>query len=386
MESRWLRWVGPGLIAFGAFGSIATVTLGAGRGPWAPPPCGDGTSALAAVASVPAPTSPMDLARQPWFRLDPIINRAGELEGQRVALGLDGVRSVRTIALPAESFVAGPFGRVVLAGGDDGATSHLQAIDVAAGCSWAIADESAVVRRATMDAAGLNVYEMRVDRASRADLGIWQRPVDPSRPPTRILEPIAPDERFGPTFTTEFAWDLTGELLAVQSCGEAACRTRVIDPADGGSVEAIAEPDLGTLVALDGTTLVTYGACPGLPCPVVAIDLRTRARQTLAEAAAVAVAVTTPDGPRLVHEVFDEAGVALREVSLDGTSVTDLGHLPIGVRLHANPVIAQAATRVPGGWVLLASDGRIPPDGPDPQTQLRHIPDGSTVPLDEVTQ
>ena len=386
MESRWVRWVGPGLIAIGAVGSIATATLGAGQRPWEPPPCGSGVSGMTASVTVAAPTSPSDLAQQPWYRLDPIVDRAGELQSQRISMGLDGLRSVRTLELPAESFVAGPFGRIVLVGGDDGTTSRLRAIDVTGGCSWSLAEESAVIRRATMDAAGLNMYEMRVDRESRADLGIWQRPVDGSRQPVRILEPIAPDARFGRTYSTEFTWDLSGRTLAVQSCGESACRTRVVDPAGGGPVQTVAEPDLGTLVALDGTTMVSYAACPGLPCPIVALDLRSKARRTLADAAIAAVAITTPDGPRLIHETFDETGVALRDLSLDGASTTDLGHLPAGLRLHAIPTIAQAATLLPSGWVLLASDGRLPLDGPDAQTQLRHIPDGSAVQLDEVAR
>src|SRR5260221_498329 len=181
MESRWVGWVGPGLIALVAVGSVATATLGAGQQSWAPPPCSNGISGLTASVAVLAPASPADLTQQPWYRLDPIVDRAGELQRQRVSLGLDGIRTVRTMDLPAESYVAGPFGRIVLVGGDDGAVSRLRAIDVTGVCSWAVAEDAAVIRRATMDAAGLNIYEMRVDRASRADLGIWQRPIDGSR-------------------------------------------------------------------------------------------------------------------------------------------------------------------------------------------------------------
>ena len=55
---------------------------------------------------------------------------------------------------PRESFAAGPFGPIVLVGSDDGIGSRLQALDVAGGCAWAIADERDVIRRATIDPAG----------------------------------------------------------------------------------------------------------------------------------------------------------------------------------------------------------------------------------------
>jgi hypothetical protein len=46
-------------------------------------------------------------------------------------------------------------------------------------------------------------------------------------------------------------------------------------------------------------------------------------------------------------------------------------------------VIAGAATLVPDGWVLLALDGRLPTASTSLRPQLRRIPDGITVPLDE---
>lgn len=385
LESRWLRWIGPGVIALGAMGSIASTAAGAGQRPWVPHACDDEAGGRVAAARSAEPIELGDLRLEAWFRLDPQLDRAGALAGQRLALGTDGERSSRIVDLPPESFAAGPFGRIVLVGADDGSISRLEAVDVAGKCSWAVAEESAVIRRATIDPAGETIYEMRVDRATRADLGIWTRPLDGSLPAVRILEPIDPDDRFGRTFATEFAWDASGARLAIQSCGETACRTRVIDPA-GGTPRTVAEPDLGTLVGLDGEVLVTYAACPGLPCPIVAVDLETGSREVLAEAGAVAVVTATPDGPRLVHEVIDESGVALRSVSFDGSSVTDLGRLDDGLRLHPPASVAEAATRVPQGWVLLGPDGRLPGGGPDAQTRLRHVQDGTTVQLDEATR
>ena len=385
LETRWLRWIGTGVVAVVAVASVTSVAVGAGPRHWTPASCAGDAGVRAAAARTAEPASLGDLAREAWLRLDPRLDRAGALAGQRLAVGLDGERSSRIMDLPPESFAAGPFGRIVLVGSDDGVASRLRAIDVAGQCSWDIAQETAVVRRATIDPSGTTIYEMRVDRATRADLGIWTRPLDGTRAAERFLEPIGADERFGPTFSTEFAWAHSGTALAVQSCGEVACRTRVVDP-EQGTLRALAEPDLGALVGLDGGRVVTYAACPGLPCPIVSTDLSTGARSVLADQAANAVLVATPDGPRIVHESFAGAAIVLTSVTLDGSSTGDLGPVPEGLRLHATPDIAGSSTRVGPGWVLLSPDGRLPDNGPNARTQLRHVTDGTTVQLDEVSR
>lgn len=379
VESRWLRWIGPGVAVLGAVGFIASTTLGAGVRPWVPRACPGPLPARIAAATTPATMARVRGA--PWFRLDPVLDGAGALTGQRLTLGLDGDPVARDLDLAPESFAAGPFGQVVLTGSDDGSASGLQAIDVASGCSWSIGTERSVIRRATIDATGSAIYEMRVDRATRADLGIWLRPTD-GKPARRVLAAPTPDGRFGRTFSTEFTWDLAGDRLAVQSCGEAACRIRVLDP-HGGPTVSVDMPDLGLLVGLDGERAVTYGACRGLPCPIVAVDLRTGDRRVLAPAAGPAVVVPTPDGPRLVHEVALASGRGLRSVATDTGRGVDLGAIPDGVRLHGSTVTDDATTPLPAGWVLLAPDGRLPADGRTGQLRLRRIPDGLTVPLDE---
>lgn len=382
MESRWLRWIGPGLVALGAVGFIAATAAGAGAQPWVPRACvGPALDRITAARDQSAAT-PADLVGTPWFRLDPVLEGDGSLRGQRLTLGLDGARTVRSLGQAAESFAAGPFGRVILAGSDDGATSRLQAIDVANGCAWAVGDERSVIRRATIDPSGTYVYEVRVRRDDRADDGIWQSPLDGRSAARRVLAPLPVDERFGRTFSTEFGWDSAGDRLAVQSCGESACRTRIIRP-DGGQTVTLDAPGLGPLVGLDGDRVVTYGACRGLPCPIVSTDVRTGARRVLAPDSGLAVVVQTSNGSRLVHEVGAGATGGLRVVSLDGGSSADLGPLPAGLRLHPVAARAEAATRLPPDWVLLAPDGRIPGDGALDRLRLRHVPDGSTVPFEE---
>ena len=50
VESRWLRWIGPGVVALGAVGFIASTTLGAGVRPWMPDACAESPPDLVAAA------------------------------------------------------------------------------------------------------------------------------------------------------------------------------------------------------------------------------------------------------------------------------------------------------------------------------------------------
>ena len=246
---------------------------------------------------------------------------------------------------------------IVLVGSDDGSASRLQAFDVAERCTWTLATERDVIRRATVDPAGATIYETRVDRTSRADLGVWQRPLD-GGPARRILDPLPADARFGRTFSTEFTWAADGERLAVQSCGEVACRTRII-ARDGSLAGDLEAPDLGVLVGFDGDRAVTYGACRGWPCPIVSVDVRTGARLTLDASGGPAVVAPTSEGARLVLETQRATGRTLRSLSLDGAAASDLGPIPDGLGLGLGPRRSAAATRLPDGWVLLDSRPRV---------------------------
>jgi hypothetical protein len=382
VESRWLRWIGPGVVALGAVGFIASTTFGAGPRPWTPRACAGPPAERIAAAKEPDARAAPSVRGAPWFRIDPVLDAAGVLRGQRIAFGLAGDRIVRTSDLAAESFAAGPFGRVILVDSDDGSASRLEALDIASGCSWSLAEERSVIRRATIDPTGSAIYEARVDRVTRADLGVWLRPTDGRSPARRVLPPFGSDTRFGRTFTTEFTWDLAGDQLAVQACGEVACRIRVISK--GGLVTTLDAPDLGPIVGFDGGRVVTYTACRGLPCPIVSTDLASGSRRALVSAAWLAVLASSPDGARLVHETSFGAGLGLRSVALDTGVSVDLRALPDGLRLHPSPAQAGSSTRVPRGWVLLVPEGRLPADGRPGRPELRRIQDGMTVPLDEV--
>jgi len=379
-ESRWLRWIGPGVVALGAVALIASTALGAGDRPSGPHACASPPGDAIGAARQPGPAAPADMSSEAWFRLDPVLDGEGALRGERLVAGVGDRGVVPAADLPPESFASGPFGRIVLVGSDDGSTSHLGAFDVARACTWPLATERDVIRRATVDPAGATIYETRVDRTSRADLGVWQRPLD-GGPARRILEPLPADARFGRTFATEFTWAADGERLAVQSCGEVACRTRVVTR-DGSLVGGLEASDLGILVGFVGDRAVTYGACRGWPCPIVSVDIRTGARRTLDPSGGPAAVAPTPAGARLVVEAPLASGRVLRSLSLDGTTAADVGPIPDGLGLGLGPQRSAPAMRLPQGWVLLAPDPASAGDGSVRQ-QLRRIPDGTTVPLDE---
>ena len=68
VESRWLRWIGPGVVAIGAVGLVASATAGAAVRPWAPRACAGPPGAIAAAAGDARPADLGDLASVPWFR------------------------------------------------------------------------------------------------------------------------------------------------------------------------------------------------------------------------------------------------------------------------------------------------------------------------------
>ena len=388
VRSAWLRRAGPGIVALGAVGMLTSTTLGARDRPWVPPDCA-GDTGLGEVSARAARGAGLGTAGEaPWFRLDPVLDATGSLAGQRLAVGRADGAGERTMEFHSESFAAGPFGAIVLVGTDDGAGSQLFALDVVAGCATPIDTSQDVIRRATISPDGRSVVEFRVDRRSRSDLGIWRKRLDRDEPAEPFIPPIGADVRFGTTWSTEFLWSVDGTELAIQSCGEAACRTRMVAPETGG-LRQVDEPDLGPAIGLADGHLVSYLGCPGLPCPVVAIDLSTGARRTLAPDAGPAVVIATDAGARLVHERLIGSRTALRTVRLDGTKGRDLGAIPAGLSLHMDANRSADGLDAPFGWVLLAPEGRMPatsaaPAGAAPL--LRHVLDGRTAAVDEVTR
>ena len=248
---------------------------------------------------------------------------------------------------------------------------------------WTSRPTSSGARRSAPD--GRSLIEVRVDRRSRADLGIWRRPLGGRGPTTRWLEPIGVEPRFGRTWSTDLVWSATGTELAVQSCGELACRTRIVATATEASSWWPTRTSVRPSASRTGASWRTWPVA-GLPCPIVAVDVGTGIRRILAVDAGPAVLTATEAGPRLVHRTRTEAGSFLRSVALDGSDDRMLGAIPDGLDLLAEPAWSAAGTGRPAGWVVLAPAGRMPRDPADAGPVVRHALDGRSAALEEVTR
>ena len=376
--SRWRQRAGPGLLALGLAGLLGAAPAGARDATWSPPECPPaGFTVPAADAGDPGATA--------WYRLDPVLDEHGTLVSQRlVVAGGGSTVGPRSLELDAEAFAAGPFGSTaVLAGSDDGRRSELRLVDLAAGCATTVALERDVIRHATLAPGAAAVYEHRVERATRADLGVWRRPLDGAGKAVRALAPIPADDRFGPTFLTELSWSADLSRLVVQSCGQVACRTRLLDVV-AGRVTTIDEPDLGDAIGVAGDRLIAYLACRGLPCPVVSVDPDRGTRTVVTESAGFAALTATRDGVRLVFEDGTRPDGPLHVADAMGRTVGRIDALP-GQRLVPGSMRAQAGVAAPTGWLAFAPDGRPAVDVAQPG-YLRHAADGRFVALGETSR
>jgi hypothetical protein len=367
METRWFRRLGPGVAALGAVAAIASTTAGAPPPAWDPPDC---------IGSPSAGGQPIGA----WFRLDPTLVD-GSYVGQRLTLGRADRATTWHLQLDAESFAAEPSGGTVLIGTDDGWASTLSLLDLAAGCGWPVGTSRDVVRGALVSPDGRAIVESRVDRRTRADLGIWRRPLDGGEP-MRVLPEIQVDDRFGPTWVTQLDWADDGTSLVVGSCGQVACRYRVL-PEAGGAMTTVADPILGTLVGMAEGRLIAHAACRGLPCPLISLDLAGGEQVVLDAASGRAVMARDEAGRRVV--VHETVGGALRSVRPDGADARALPAAPDGLGLVAGPAWAASAAEHPADRLLFAPEGRLPLDGPRPAL-TRSISAADTVPLSEVTR
>jgi len=346
---RWIHGAATAtVLALAGVGALARPPLlEAADPPWDPPPC------PAAV------TAPADAAV--WFRLDGLVDAAGTLTGQRLTVGRLGGGG-RTIDLPPESFATGPWDGRVLIGADDGARSRLSLVDVGAACATLLAEEDAVVRAALVTPDGSAVVEHRVDRATRTDLGVWRVPLDGSRA-RRLVAGLAADARYGRTFSTELRWAPDGRL-AVTACGEARCRTRIVDPVSG---QATAVGPTGPVIGVtsDGA-VVAHEPCGGFPCAIV-----RRAPGTDASILVRATGPATMAGDRVVFE-----SARGRLTALDART----GRLTVIEGEELAPIAAGSAARAgashAAGAALLVLGARL--DG----RSSRVLPADATAPVD----
>ena len=339
---RWVRGMLP--LAAAALMGAGVMTrppvLVAADPPWEPPPCTDSGPPGAGRGTTAAA----------WYRLDGQLDEAGMLAGSRLAVGLVG-GVTRHLALPPESFASGPVRGLVLVGADDGTRSRLSLVDVVRGCATALPDEASVVRSALMAPDATALVEHRVDRETRADLGVWRVPLRGGRV-ARVVGPPAADERYGRTFTTELRWAPDGRI-AVTSCGERACRTRLVEPRSGRVVQV---GPTGPVIGIDADGgVVAHEACGGYPCPIVRVPPGGRARVLVQAAGRAAMA-----GDRVVYDMGHDG---LRALDLRTGSVETVrggaGLLPIG-----DGSMASSGVERRRDVVLLAPRGIVDGAGP----------------------
>ena len=338
---------------------LAVFTAVAAASPLAPP---GGAAVQTPAGACPAGNASATGAGAAWFRLDPVLDAGGSLASVRLwAGGAAGVPF--RVDLPAESFASGPADGQVLVGDDDGSRTRLRLLDVARGCWRAIAVEDAVVRSAVMREDAAVMYEHRVNRASRADLGVWRRETATGYA-VRVLESVAPDAAYGRTYSTDLSLAPDGRVVAT-SCGAKACRTRVLDAATG-HVDAVSAT--GPVIGLVGDHLVAMSACVSLPCDVEAVDLGSGARSRVADGVVTAamggsaLVWADVDGCLWQADLAAGPGPAVRVRAAPGlspvgrSSLAASGAAPTGA---ASSGAASSGATSAAGSVLLAPGGRI---------------------------
>lgn len=310
-----------------------------------------------------------------WFRLDPVLDDEGVLAGQRLVAGRLDDAATLPLALDPESFASGPTDGLLLVGTDDGRRSIVRVVDVARGCVVASVVATDVVRRAVLDMEGGFVYEHRVERRTRSSLGVWRRPVDDLDRDRPVLGPLPANDRVGLVFATELIWSTDGGTLAVLSCGEAACVTRLVDTASG-AVRLVDDVRLGEVLGVADGRLVGYGACAGLPCPIVAYDPDAQTAKTIAQSAGLVRVVQRADGGAVAFE--DVADGGLRVVDLDGRVLIDIPRPSDGQRLLPPSHLSMADVELAPGWLAIGPDGR-PGGSSGSDLRLVDADDGSSV-------
>ena len=292
---------------------------------------------------------PVTASGAAWYRLDPVLDPGGTLTGRRLTAGRGTVRW--SAVLPAESFTAGPVGGRVVVGDDDGRRSQLRLLDTARACWTAVETSGDVVRSAVLASDGVTLYEHRVDRVTRGDLGIWRRSLaDRTGRAVQVLPGLAPDAWYGPTYATSLQVADDGRVV-VSACGERACRTRVLDPSSG----AVASVNgTGPAAGLAGGRLIALEPCDGLPCAVDSVDLAAGTAMRLGEADGPVLATSSTSG---VVVLAVGSGLSMVRVSPEGSDL----EVPDGAGLApvTRSSTSDSGVEAPAGRIAVAPGGTV---------------------------
>jgi hypothetical protein len=350
---RWARWLSVPLafVAVGlllsrfqpgaeAGGKTALPKAGACAGST---PLGHGLGAAAVAAG-----------HGTWWRLTDSLDADGTLVGRTLFAGR-AAKTTLTLSLGTESMARGPIAGLLLVTNDDGRSSELRLVSVADGCSWLVHRDANVLRSAILDPGTGVVYAHLVQRETRTDLGVFQAAGgDPDAALGRIAEPLAPQGDLGPIWATELRLDAAGTALAIQSCSDQGCLTRVVSLKAFGMPATIVRGDgQGSIIGFAGDRLVTWAFCAGMPCGVQAWTAGAHKPAFITEQAVGAG--LTRDG-RYLLVVSDGSGRAIRfDLASNAASVVkgvSAGEVPLAMN-----VTATAGLDVADDEVGLASNG-----------------------------
>ena len=361
-KRRWPIVLGPPLV-------LIAVTLLVTR----PEPAVEAARPIAVphVAACSSPTiitGATDAHPGAWWKTVERLDAAGTLLGRRLSVGRASTVA-GSLDVPAESAVSGPVGGLVVVAADDGSRSTVEVVSAATGCGLVIHETGAVVRTAVLDRRDRSVLAHLVDRATRADLGIWRLALVPAgASEARLVAPPlggALASAVGTVWGTSLLLDAAGTHLAVQSCADLGCLTRIFDLAHASNqpvvIRGAAE---GPMLGFAGTTLVTWAACPGYPCALLAWDIGSgRSRELIASAGAAAM---TGDGRRLVALTADKSGSHAIELNPSTGRMSRLRGLAPGVRPLPTGPNATIGLEVADNEVAIGSAGADPqPLNPD---------------------
>jgi hypothetical protein len=119
------------------------------------------------------------------------------------------------------------------------------------------------------------------------------------------------------------------------------------------------------MLGFAGGTLVTWAACPGYPCAILAWNPATGRSRTLLSAASAAA--MTADGRRLVALQVDAAGSHIIELDPGSGRLTRLRGLAAGLRPLANSANATVGLEVAANEVAIGTPGGTGAVASDPQ-------------------
>jgi hypothetical protein len=354
LKRRWPVLLGPPLILVAALLVLGRTDLAviAGRVTAVP---------SLAACSAPGTVSTGHPAPGTWWKTTDKLDANGTLVGRQLFVG-HGPNAGGSLDLPVESSVSGPIDGIVAVTADDGTRSRVSLISVAARCALVIDERDDVVRSAILDPHDGSVFAHVVARGTRADLGTYQISFTSqgSSEARLVAPPLGTlSGEVGTVWGTVLRLDPAGTHLAVQSCADIGCLTRVFDlAAPDAAPRIIRGADQGPLLGFAGADLVTWQACVGYPCPVLAWDVVTGQARSLVDGASAA-ALTT-DGRRLVALAADAAGVQAIEVDTATGRSTGLRGIAPGSRPIGDGPAATLGLEVATDEVAMASPGGDP--------------------------